>query len=125
MKNNHNISTSINTTTLTELRDIMEDRFATLVESFFTSADTLMNDLEIAAAEGNSVEVKAASHSISSSCLHFGAERLGAYMRILKIMGHEDDLAESLPIIKKARAEYIQIRQELEPYLLDNLDNAA
>ena len=107
----------LNESTLNELRNILEDRFPILLKSFLNSTNNLMLELQNSATNDDSKGVKAAAHSILSSCLHIGAEQLASYMQDLEILGQEGKLDDTTKeLIEKSQTEYQKLCIALEKH---------
>jgi len=102
---------SINTEMIESLKDLMEDDFPILIETFLTDCDKRIVDLNLAIAEGNAVEVRELAHGFKGSSSNLGAEELANICFTLETMGRTDDLGKANDIYLQLNDEYQTVKK--------------
>ncbi len=78
---------------LEELRDVMEDEFQSLIETFIVDAERKLVAFQAAISGANADEVGKVSHSFKGSCSNIGAPLLSALCKKSEDKGRENDLS--------------------------------
>ena len=89
----------INTESLEQLKAIMEDEFVLLVESYLEDVPNLIADIVKAAADANEEVFVRAVHTLKSSSLNLGAERLAALAEFLEKKGKAGQIQQTTSIL--------------------------
>ncbi|MGI9274624.1 MAG: response regulator [Endozoicomonas sp.] len=89
----------INSTTLNTLKDIMEDEFSGLLESYLEDAPMLMRDIQQSAREADLKVMVRAAHTLKSSSNNLGARLLAETAQEIETLGKENKLAEASALI--------------------------
>lgn len=108
----------VDETTLEGVREIMEDAFGSLIESYLEEAASLFEDLSAASRAGNADGLSRAAHSLKSSSANIGAMRLSEVARVLEFKGRAGDIADAAPLVDKARNELEAVAIVLQSYAL-------
>ena len=85
--------------TLNALREIMEDEFSSLLDSYFENAPTLLEELKQAARAADLEVVIRAAHTLKSSSGNLGATLLSEIAGTIEILGKEGKLQEASDLI--------------------------
>ncbi len=110
-----NTEAIINKTTITELSAAMgSDFMIELVASYLLDAPAQIELLAKALAEGDADAFRRAAHSIKSTSLYFGAEKLAAQARALEERGREDHLDGSSTEVRKLSDLFAEVCKELK-----------
>lgn len=119
IKNHEDITTntSLNNAAILELRDIAKDKFSLFIESYFNTANNLIESLKQAIEAENLDKVTDAAHSLKSSSRQVGAEKLGNYMEELEKIGKSKNLSELDQIFLEIQNEYSRVEKELRSYM--------
>ena len=85
--------------TFNTLREIMEDEFSNLLDSYFENAPTLLEELKQAARAADLEVVIRAAHTLKSSSGNLGANLLSEIAGTIEILGKEGKLQEAAGLI--------------------------
>ncbi len=102
---------------LTELRDVMEDEFDTLINTFLEDSVERLSRLRSAVQQGDAVAYTKAAHSFKGSCINIGAPLLAEQCQQAERQGREGDLSASDGQITAIEAELTLVSDELRSYL--------
>jgi HPt (histidine-containing phosphotransfer) domain-containing protein len=86
-----------------ELREIMEDEFTDLLNTFLHDLPVQLAHMEAAVAQGDSNELYSAAHKLKSSCGSLGALRLAEVVRRLEQAGRDGTVADAVALLPLAR----------------------
>lgn len=100
----------VESATLNELKDILDDEFPLLVNTYIQDVDQRMARLRNAIGAAEPAEVRAEAHALKGSSRNLGVNPLGELFARLETLGKSGELAgasELLPAIEKelARAQ--------------------
>lgn len=107
----------IDSEALEELKDVMEDEFQSLIETFIVDADKKMIMLRAAIDANNADEVGKVSHSFKGSCSNIGAPVLSGLCKRSEDMGRNQDISSVEPVYSEIAEEYQLVRSLLAQYL--------
>lgn len=96
---------------LAELRDVMEDEFAILIETYLNDSRDRIAALGLALEQGDADEFRATAHSFKGSCINIGAPRLGALCFQAEQSGRESRLDDGAACLKEIEAEFQQVKK--------------
>lgn len=96
----------INHSALAELKDIMEDDFKLLVETFLTDSDMRIASLNKALSCSDSQQFAETAHSFKGSSLNVCATRLSELCQSLETMGRANQLGDAASVLSHVEAEY-------------------
>ena len=85
----------INQDTLSFLKEIMEDEFSTLIETYREDAPRLLDDIKQAARDANMEVLVRAAHTLKSSSSNLGATALAGKAEEIEALGKENKLADA------------------------------
>ncbi|WP_257288173.1 ATP-binding protein [Endozoicomonas sp. SESOKO2] len=91
----------LNMATLNTLKDIMEEEFDTLVESYLEDAPSLLKDIQNASKEADLQIMIRAAHTLKSSSNNFGASLLAGIALEVEKMGKDNQLSDAIELIPK------------------------
>ncbi|KAB2935776.1 MAG: Hpt domain-containing protein [Candidatus Contendobacter sp.] len=86
---------------ITELRDIMEDEFAELLNAFLNDLPAQIARLQTVATQGDADELYQIAHKLKSSCGSIGAPRLTELIRRLEQAGRQKVLDGATPLLRQ------------------------
>ncbi|WP_252178214.1 ATP-binding protein [Endozoicomonas sp. 4G] len=86
-------------TTLNTLKDIMEDEFDRLVESYLEDTPSLLEDIQNASKEANLPILIRAAHTLKSSSHNFGATRLAGIALNIEKLSKDNQLSDATQLI--------------------------
>lgn len=107
----------LDTDALEELRDVMEDEFDCLIETFITDADKKLVALRAAIDADDAAEVGKVSHSFKGSCSNIGAPYLSELCRESEDKGRNQDISNIHSLYQKIEEEYLQVKTLLTQQL--------
>src|ERR1044072_5497069 len=90
------------------------DFFASLIELFFEDAQSHIEDLRQAAAEGDAPLLAKKAHSLKSSCGNLGAKKMTAICNEIEAIGRQDSVEGAAALVKELAEEFIRVRRLLE-----------
>ncbi|KEQ18186.1 response regulator [Endozoicomonas numazuensis] len=85
--------------TLNTLKEIMEEEFDSLVESYLEDAPSLLKDIQNASKEADLQIMIRAAHTLKSSSNNLGASLLAGFSLQVEKLGKDNQLAEAIQII--------------------------
>ena len=100
------MTVSINKEMIEELKDLMEDDFPLLINTFLDDSNKRLVDLKLAIVEANANEVRELAHGFKGSSANLGAEKLAEISSELESMGRNDGLSEAESRFKELNNEY-------------------
>lgn len=89
--------------TIGELRDIMEQEFDDLVETFLEDMPQQLTKITSAVNDKDSDALRKIAHTLKSSSGSIGAPRLSELARRLELLGHQDAVDGASPILEQTR----------------------
>jgi HPt (histidine-containing phosphotransfer) domain-containing protein len=107
----------LNRETLNSLRELGDDFFLELIETFLDSSQTQMEALRKAIEEKSATGIEAAAHSLKGSCYGQGAEELGLLCKEMEAKGRENDMTDIAPLIRDIEASLDQTHEVLKQLL--------
>jgi PAS domain S-box-containing protein len=107
---------SIDRERLSMLRGLQPDDpscFRELVESFLEDAASQLAALQAATTSGDAHTVQEGAHSLTGSCLNFGASGMGDIGAQLEAVGRSGDLSTASQLISRLEGEFARVRGAL------------
>lgn len=101
--------------TINMLKDVMEDEFVALLDTFFEDSVGRLDDLESALSEQDPEAFRRAAHSFKGSAGNLAAQDLANLCLKAETMGQEKDLSAGHSLVADIRSEY----EALVPLLND------
>ncbi|WP_433769450.1 Hpt domain-containing protein [Pseudomonas putida] len=92
---------------LSALRDVMEDEFSTLIDTFLADSEQRLRQLAVAV---DATQLLEAAHSFKGSSSNMGAIRLAALCHDLEHRAKERNLSDIEPLIAEIGREFAFIR---------------
>ena len=108
------MSELLDTAALDSLRELGDDFFRELVETFLESSREQMEAIRQAAKDADAGLMEAAAHSLKGASRQQGAVVLAECCRKLEEMGKEGDLDGINPLLEKTEDSYRKTIEELE-----------
>lgn len=102
---------------LAELRDIMENEFANLIDRFLQDLPVQLNLLQDAVCQNSATQVHRIAHKLKSSCGNLGATRLTEWTRRLEQAGRQNTLDGVAEMLKETHATAEETMIELRALL--------
>ena len=104
---------SLNTDMLAELKDIMEDDFAILVDTFVSDTDKRIDVFESSMDMADADVLRKAAHGLKGSSSNIGAERLSKLSADLEVAAKEMAFHIAIDLIEDVKQEYHLVRAAL------------
>lgn len=101
---------------LRELRAIMGDDFAKLLEAFAADSEMRIVAVQQAAAAADCEALRRAAHSFKGSSGNIGAIRLSDLCRQIEESARDGAIEHCLPLIPQLREEFDLVQRELERF---------
>lgn len=98
---------------LAELKDIMEDGFVDLIETYITDSDDKILRLSKIIHNADVLTISEIAHSLKGSSLNISAQYLGQCFKVIEDQGRENNLVDIEHNFDKALKEYQQVKAEL------------
>lgn len=89
---------------IVELREVLEDEFAELLQHFLSELPLQLERLQTAIDRGDAGELYRVAHQLKSSCGSIGGMRLAELVRRLERAGRENALGDATALLDRARA---------------------
>ncbi|WP_417513822.1 Hpt domain-containing protein [Marinobacter sp.] len=96
---------------LAELRDVMEDEFEMLIQTYLGDSKERIDSLKGAVMAGDSDAFIKTAHSFKGSCINIGAPRLGELCRKAEKVGQNESLAEAPPVLEEIDEEFQRVTE--------------
>ena len=100
---------------LTELRDVMEEDFPLLIETFLRDSLQRLAAIREAFQNVQAREFSRACHTLKGSCINLGLDRLADLCRQGELMGGAGELGRGGALLEEMDAEYRIVRELLAP----------
>ena len=100
-----------------ELKDIMEEDFGLLLETFLSDAVERLKCIGEAIAVSDAVALRDAAHSFKGSCGNIGAVRLSSMASSLEQQAASIDWAVAKTSLVEMQREYLQVQQLIQQEL--------
>lgn len=94
---------------LRELKEIMEDQFSVLVDTFLEDSATRMQEIEAALAAGDADALRSAAHSFKGSSSNLGISSLADVLFKLETMGREGTTEGGEPLLAEVRTLFDRV----------------
>ena len=104
------MSDNINTHMIDELKELMEDDFPVLIETYIEDGDERIESLQSAIDDNNSEQVREVAHAFKGSSANLGATKLSEVCYSLENIGREAKLVEAQAVLDSIKTEYQVVR---------------
>mgnify|MGYP005736494045 CR=1 FL=1 len=111
------MTTHLDIEMLSELREIMQDDYTELLETYLEDAVTRLESIELAASSNDSEWLRDSAHSFKGSSSNIGATRLAELTQSVEYLAKENQVDEVLPMLEDIRSEYGVVRTLIEAEL--------
>jgi len=111
------MSETINKAMIEELRELMEDDFPLLIETFLTDSDQRLSDLIKAQSVSDATQIRELAHGFKGSASNLGAEALANISYEAESMGRENELDGVEDVIARLSKEYQQVKEYFQSLL--------
>ncbi len=102
---------------LRELKEIMEDQFSMLVDTFLQDSAVRMDEIDAALAAGDADALRSAAHSFKGSSSNLGISALADVLFKLESMGREGNLEGGQALADESRIVFQRVSEILQSEL--------
>jgi HPt (histidine-containing phosphotransfer) domain-containing protein len=95
---------------LETLRDVMEDEYSLLLETFLADSEERLRLLLTTAQNGDAQAMRLAAHSFKGSCSNMGALVLASLCKELEELARREQLDESAQLLEQVQREFAIVR---------------
>ncbi len=106
-------SDHIDTETLAELKEVMEDEFQVLIDTFLSDSQKRLASIKQALESDSADDLRSSAHSFKGSSSNIGAPTLAGHLKKMEDMGREGNLSEASSALELVEAEYLAVQQSL------------
>jgi HPt (histidine-containing phosphotransfer) domain-containing protein len=99
---------------LSALRDVMEDEFPVLLDTFMADSAERLRQIQQAHVQADSQALRLAAHSFKGSCSNMGAPLLAGLCKQLEDIARRDQLTDAPVLIQQIEQEYGLVRDLLQ-----------
>lgn len=99
---------------LSALRDVMEDEFPVLLDTFMADSTERLRQIQQAHVQADSQALRLAAHSFKGSCSNMGAPLLAGLCKQLEDIARRDQLTDAPVLIQQIEQEYGLVRDLLQ-----------
>lgn len=118
------MTTHLDVATLSELREIMQDGYEELLQTYLADAVDRMACLEEAATRNDHEYLRNSAHSLKGSSSNIGAVHLAELTQNVESLARENLVEDVIPMLDDIRVEYGVVRSLLEEELRQNAANS-
>jgi len=113
----NSIEEHVDMATLDMLKEVMEDGFVNLLETYINDSKVRLDDLQNALAAGDGEAVRRAAHSLKGSSGNLGANRMAALCLDVENRGKDDQLDGLDKLLVEIKQEYQQVTSIMQSFL--------
>jgi len=106
--------TRIDTEILDTLKEVMEDDFQVLIDTFLSDTVVRIDSLRAALTETDADLLRRSAHSLKGSCSNIGVQQLAVLCAQMEEKGFEEDFTGTEQILADIEQEYSLVRQDLQ-----------
>ena len=117
LNSNSDLSQHLDIAALDELKEVMEEEFGILLQTFIEDSDIRLEDMRRAIENSKSDELLKSAHSFKGSCGNIGAFQLSELCKQAEQMGRDVELGKAPDLFKGIESEYKIVRDALEAEL--------
>ncbi len=101
----------LDATVLMSLKEVMEDEYPLLLETFLCDSQERIRLLQQAIAQADAAAVRNAAHSFKGSCSNMGAVVLAGFCKQLEEAGRTSQLEQAPALLTAIEAEFAAVRE--------------
>lgn len=105
---------SLDMAQISELKDIMEDAFEDLVNTYLQDSESKLQALQAALESGDAVKVGELGHSLKGSSLNICAEPLSQFFKQIEDNGKQGNLEPIGELLSQANTEFQAVKNQLQ-----------
>lgn len=102
---------------LAELRDVMEDEFDVLINTYIMDSSDRIAHLRSALEQDDADRFSKSAHSLKGSCINIGAPRLGELCFDAEQAGRDNRLEEAATMVDAIESEFRYVEDTLRRFL--------
>ena len=104
----------LNMAQILELKELMEDSFSDLIQTYIQDSDIKLNALKVAVNSTDSHEAAELAHSLKGSSANICAESLSALFQTVENAGRAQDLHHIPQVIEQIEQEFLLVKTQLK-----------
>lgn len=104
----------LNMEQILELKELMEDSFSDLIQTYIQDSDIKLNALKVAVNSTDSHEAAELAHSLKGSSANICAESLSALFQTVENAGRAQDLHHIPQVIEQIEQEFLLVKTQLQ-----------
>ncbi|MFT5594058.1 MAG: HPt (histidine-containing phosphotransfer) domain-containing protein [Oceanicoccus sp.] len=104
----------LNMAQILELKELMEDSFSDLIQTYIQDSDIKLNALKVAVNSTDSHEAAELAHSLKGSSANICAESLSALFQTVENAGRAQDLHHIPQVIEQIEQEFLLVKTQLQ-----------
>lgn len=95
------------------LKEVMEDQFGVLVQTFLDDAQVRIEEISTSISGGDAEALRSAAHSFKGSCSNLGVLPLSEICQKLETMGREGSTDGAAELFEQAQTEFSRVSDVL------------
>ncbi len=103
---------------LTELKELMEDEFKNLLQTYLDDSEKHVIQIQSAINAGDANDVRGSAHSLKGSSGNLGATQLAEFCRQLEFMGRDNELSAAQSTYDTMLEEYQIVKKIISGELM-------
>lgn len=107
---------NLDTGAIETLKEVMEDEFNLLLDTFFEDSVQRLADLKQHVSEQDAEALRRTAHSLKGSASNLGASGLADLCLKAEEMGLQGNLSDAGPLVDDIHSEYQAVSAQLETY---------
>lgn len=111
------MSNHLDVSALKELKEVMDDDFQLLIETYIEDTDARVNTLATCIDQQDAEEIKKIAHSIKGSSSNLFAQNLASLCQKIEDMGRVGSFEGVQEMMVQVKTEYASVREELQNLL--------
>ncbi len=108
------MTSSVDTETLTMLKEVMEDDFDTLITTYLEDVTTRLPQLKAALASQNCEDLRHGAHSLKGSSSNLGASPLAELCLKVEMLAKDGSVEGVESLLAQIETEFQQVKLQLE-----------
>lgn len=112
-----NVTQHLDYDALNSLKDVMEDEFGFLIETFIQDSNDRLEKLHALVGSDNEDAIRRASHSFKGSCSNLGALRLASLCAAVERKALERNFSTLANDVAEIEEEFLIVKQKMFDFL--------
>lgn len=112
-----NDQAAVDADVLGALKEVMEDQFGVLIQTYLDDAQVRIGEMSEAIAAGNAEGLRSGAHSFKGSCSNLGVLPLAEICQKLETLGREGTTDGAAELFEAAKTEFSRVNELLSAEL--------